>query len=298
MLAVGQLALVALDLAERQRMRPAAASKGRLRRRSVVFLGGVILVYGALQFGGLALVPNAAELLEFAQYGIGNLVVAADNGNEVTATFVILAGIGGFYFTGLCDYLFHRFASHSRLLWFSHENHHLTTDISAYMPGLCVRPFAVIAVFPTTAMAIFSVQLMLALVGRQGWDMMPVLSAVVLVHAAVLGITHSAFMRRQWWLHGLLKPLGVTTPQEHWLHHSADLECNYGNFTTLWDRVFGTYIDPQSIRFQQHRAGLDYDQDFLGTLTLGTVKLSETLRRRFQLAEFCYLTQPVKGSSA
>jgi len=283
----GQLVLLALDLGERYRTRHCRAYG--LRPGTLLFLAATILVYGGLQFGGLALVPNAEQVLVSSQAFVTGLLGPA-RGAGLDASVIVLVGIASFYFAGLCGYLFHRFVSHSRPMWFSHENHHLTKDVSVYMPGLCVRPFAVVIVFPTTAVTILSVQLALGASGYNDWDMMPVLYSIVLVQTSILGITHSAFLRRCWWLHDMLRPLGITTPQEHWLHHTADLECNYGNFTTLWDRVFGTYVDPRGVNIDEHRAGLAYDQDFLGAITLGKLKLSASARRRFQLDNFCYFS--------
>ena len=40
------------------------------------------------------------------------------------------------------------------------------------------------------------------------------------------------------------------SPSCHWLHHSSNPEhynCNYGATYTLWDRVFGTYLDERHI---------------------------------------------------
>ena len=84
------------------------------------------------------------------------------------------------------------------------------------------------------------------------------------------------------------KWLALTTPQEHLLHHTIDVQGNYGNFTVLWDRVFRTYLDPTRSEHQNH-LGLAYDQDFVGTLTAGRVKLPTSLRRRFQVDRFCNL---------
>ncbi|MBT8090764.1 MAG: sterol desaturase family protein [Gammaproteobacteria bacterium] len=285
-LVIGQLLLLALDLGERYRTRHTRTRK--LRPAALLFLMGTIIVYGAMQFGGLALVPNAEQVLLTSQAFIDD-ALGHRSSEGLDMWGVVLVGVASFYFAGLCDYLFHRFVSHSRPMWFSHENHHLTTDVSVYMPGLSVRPFAVIVVFPTMVITIFSVQLALGLSGRNGWDLMPVLYSIVIVQTSILGITHSAFLRRCWWLHDMLHPVGIATPQEHWLHHTADLECNYGNFITLWDRVFGTYVDPRSVNFSAHRAGLAYDQDFLGAITLGKLKLPEKMRRRFQLENFCYV---------
>ena len=289
LLVVGQLALVVLDIVERARSPRRGESPGLLRPASISFLVGVIVVYAGLQFGGVALAPSLEELVGLSQRAVGALLSNADHGQGIGWAVAVLTGVGGFYLAGLCDYLFHRFASHSRPLWFTHENHHLTTDVSAFMPGLCVRPFAVVAVLPTAAVAIFVVQLILGLAGHNAWAMMPMLYAVALAQATILGMTHSACLRRCEWLRRLLRPLGITTAQEHWLHHVSDLDCNYGNFVIVWDRVFGTYVDPRAIDIRKHRAGLGYDQDFLGTLTFGRIKLSESLRRRYQLGRFCHL---------
>lgn len=283
----GQLALLALDVRERYLTRHGRSD--RLKSASVFFLGLTIVVYGGLQFGGMALVPSAQELLVASQAFVREFLGLRGNSPGLVPWAIVLVGVASFYFIGLCDYLFHRFVSHSRPMWFSHENHHLTTDVSAYMPGLCVRPFAVIAVFPTLAISIFLVQFVLGFAGHTHWDMMPLLYTVALGQVSILGITHSAFLRRCWWLHDVFRPFGIATPQEHWLHHTSDLECNYGNFITLWDRVFGTYVDPRRIDLSEHRAGLSYDQDFLGALTFGKLKLSNGMRKRFQLEKFCHL---------
>ena len=284
----GQLTLIGLDL----RMRFWGGNRyydtDRLPQ-SVLLLCLTIIVYGSLQFGGLALVPNAGELLVTSQDFVrDHIATSGDRGLMSTAGLAVL-GIVSFYLAGLCDYLFHRYVSHSRLLWFTHENHHLPTDVSAFMPGMCVRPFAVVVVVPTAAVIIFSTQTVVGLMGYAATDLMPLLYGVILVQTSILGITHSCFLRRQWWLHRLLKPLGITTPQEHWLHHTSDLECNYGNFITLWDRVFGTYVDPVTVSSGEHRAGLAYDQDFLGAITAGNLKLSNRVRRYFGVKQFCYL---------
>ena len=67
------------------------------------------------------------------------------------------------------------------------------------------------------------------------------------------------------------------------------LQGNYGNFTSCWDRVFGTYLDPETIPLSQYRPGLDYDQDYLGTLTFGKLKFSARMRHYFQMQRFSLL---------
>jgi sterol desaturase/sphingolipid hydroxylase (fatty acid hydroxylase superfamily) len=292
----GQLTLIGLDLRVRFWGPDKYYETDRLPR-SVLFLFVTVMVYGALQFGGLALAPSAQELLVASQGLVREHLAASTERGSMTAPGLVVLGIVSFYFVGLCDYLFHRYASHSRLLWFTHENHHLPTDVSTFMPGMCVRPFAVVVVIPTTAVAIITVQTAVGILGYAASDLMPLLYGVVLAQTSILGISHSCFLRRQWWLHRWLKPLGITTPQEHWLHHTSDLECNYGNFITLWDRVFKTYVDPVTVTTAQHRAGLDYDQDFLGAITAGKLKLPDRLRRYFGVERYCYLDPVLRADS-
>lgn len=75
----------------------------------------------------------------------------------------------------------------------------------------------------------------------------------------------------------------------HVLHHTVASKGNYGNSTTSWDRLFGTYLAPFLPQHQGHGLGLPYDQDSLGTLTFRRWKLPERWRRRLQVARYCNL---------
>jgi len=284
--------LFALDLFERIHLRSRDPGTEPLRLKSLLFLGCVIGTYGLIQFAGLALVPNFEELVEKSQFIISQYFSPTEQDYQISLMAIVSFGILGYYFAGLCDYLFHRFISHSKAAWITHEYHHLPTDISVYMPGFCVRPFLVFSVFPTSFMAIFCTQLGLALAGYGQWDMMPLVYVVVLMQTGIGSMSHSAFLRRCNWVHKLFKPLGILSPQEHWFHHASDLKGNYGNFVTVWDRVFGTYIDPEHTTQNSRRAGLPYDQDFLGALNRGRLKLPPKVRKAFQLDRFCYLDPP------
>jgi sterol desaturase/sphingolipid hydroxylase (fatty acid hydroxylase superfamily) len=250
----------------------------------------IILVFFLFQYGGLALVPKTDELLADVREYFGRRLELplAEQAMEWQALAAV--SVFSFFIAGLWDYLLHRFFSHSHWFWFTHENHHLPNQVFVTMPGVSARPFAVVAIFPVMVATVVSTYAALALFGWPLWDLAP-LKIVLLFHAVVLTSTHSSFLRRFWWIHHVMKWMALTSPQEHVLHHSVDLKGNYGNFTTLWDRLFGTYLDPTLEKNQGHRLGLPYDQDFLGTLTLGKYKLPERVRRRFQVARYCNLTQ-------
>ncbi len=119
---------------------------------------------------------------------------------------------------------------HVRALWPIHATHHADEA----MNWLSVRrkhPFG-------EALSLMSDWLLAFLLGLPFWAM------------AV------AFLLRGWWgyfIHAdvpwTLGPLGkvLMSPAAHRLHHIRDeqlMGTNYGNTVTLWDKLFGTYLDP------------------------------------------------------
>jgi sterol desaturase/sphingolipid hydroxylase (fatty acid hydroxylase superfamily) len=258
--------------------RPSGAAMG--------FLSVVLVVYGAIQLGGLSLVPSTERMMAAARSAVSEWLGRPASGEPVRGGWLTVLVIVLFYVAGLWDYLLHRFLSHSRRFFFTHEYHHLPSQVNVIMPGLAVRPFVVVTAFPATAATVFSAYGILLVLGLPMWDLSP-LKVLLLIQAALLAASHSCFLRRWWWIHRGMKWLGLTTPQEHLLHHTVDLQGNYGNFTVLWDRLFGTYLDPTRSEYQNRALGLPYDQDFLGTLMLGRWKLSASLRQRFEVWRFC-----------
>ncbi len=191
-----------------------------------------------------------------------------------------------FFVAGFWDYLVHRCLSHSRWLWFTHEYHHLPRQIFTAMPGILVRPFAAIPALLTVTATSITMYALLSVFGMPLWNLSPLLPVVGVI-AIVLTASHSSCLRRWPIVHHVMKWLGLTTPHEHVLHHTHEMDGNFGNFTTVWDRLFGTYQQPFREEYRQRALGLAYDQDFLGTLTFGRWKLPTALRARFQIGRYC-----------
>ena len=294
LLAIGiQGAFVLLDLLEWHRGRDRRDATPPEGVGAWLFLLALIGVFFALQYGGYSLVPRTRDLLVTMRAGVARWFNLNLTDAPMDVRAALFVSVAAFYISGLWDYLLHRFFSHSRWFFFTHEYHHLPRQVSCLMPGIAGRPFAVFAVFPTAAASIVTVYALLALCGLPLWD----LSALKVLFLAILAVqvaSHSSFMRGQSWVHHALRWLAITSPQEHVLHHTVDLCGNYGNFTSLWDRLFGTYLDPRLPRHHGHACGLSYDQDFLGTITLGKLKLPPAWRRRFQVARFCNITEDRK----
>ena len=297
--AVVQGAFIAADALTLSREARAGAQPA-LRGLGVValgFLAGVWVVYFVIQTTLAALTPSVEATVAALATAFG--VVAGPAGAGPPALALLLAVT--FLAVGFWDYLLHRFLLHGRggWFWFLHENHHLPTVVANGIPGISVRPFVAVTTFLTsvgTAATMLAVMLATGTTGVLA-EYLRWLPALVVVLTCVGSASHSAFLRTQPWVHRLLRPLFVTTPQEHVLHHATGLRGNYGNFTSFWDRVFGTYLRPAESGAPVPRLGLPYDQDFLGTLTAGRWKLPSSVRERCRLDAFCHLNPRLDGAS-
>lgn len=277
-----QVLFLGLDLADRHATRAARYNGERLRPASFAFLLAVIAVFLGIQLAGFALVPAVDGLVTWVRTHVAHRTgpVPPPEGWRLALVAAAL-----FYLAGFVDYAWHRWFSHHRWFWFTHESHHLPTQVFVGMPGLGVRPFAVLTVVPLVAFTAALTYGALRLAGLPMWDW-TVFQIPLLISSTLLVTSHSSFMRRGWLAHDVLRRIALTTPQEHALHHTTDLQGNYGNFTTIWDRLFGTYLDPRRAEHQDKRYGVAYDQDFLGTVTVGALKLPSSWRRRFQLDRY------------
>ncbi len=139
--------------------------------------------------------------------------------------FYVLADFG--------SYWLHRLM-HSRYLWRIHKWHHSPT----YMYWLA----GIRATFP-----------------QQVLFNLPVAVFWPLLHSApswfLLAVLAETFFRNDWmhmnvtWRSNLLEWVFVT-PRYHHIHHSDDpnhYTANLGSLLTIWDRMFGTYVDPEEL---------------------------------------------------
>lgn len=287
---------VALDLLDRHLTRHSRYDGESPKTETLLFLLAVLAIYALLQFGGLALVPAADQLLVQVRDAFSHWLGRPINPQPIDGIWLAVISVITFYLSGLWDYAIHRWFSHTRSFWFTHEYHHLPNQVFVAMPGLAVRPFVVVTSFPATFATVVSAYALLLFFGLPLWDLTP-LKILLLAHTFLLVGSHSSFLRRFWGLHHAMKWLALTTPQEHLLHHTVDLNGNYGNFTVLWDRVFGTYLDPTQAENQGHALGLAYDQDFLGAITLSHLKMPDWMRQRFQVERYCNIKAEAKAEA-
>src|SRR5215208_1408028 len=183
---------VALDLADRHATRDARSAGARLRPAALLFFLAVIAAFLVIQWAGLSLVPRVDALLEWIRVRAGGARPAAPSPHGWT---LALASVALFYLVGLYDYAWHRWFSHHRWFWFTHENHHLPSQVFVGMPGLAARPFAVVSVIPVVAAAGATLYLALRWLGRPMWDW-TVFQLPLLLSSAILTASHSSFLRR------------------------------------------------------------------------------------------------------
>ena len=278
-----QTALLVLDLRESRR----ESSKRRepIRRSAMVFLALILLLYFCLQLGGSRVLPGPDRILDSVRQ-ISLNWSGQDAATELSTITGLLAGVVLFYVAGFWDYLVHRVFSHSRLFWVTHEYHHLPRQVTVWMPGIFARPFAFVPTAMTTFATTVTFYAVLSLLRLPLWDLRPLLPVALMI-ALILTASHSAFLRRFAIVHRVMRCFFLTTPQEHLLHHRVDSRCNYGNFTTLWDRLLGTYENPEHADIHSLQLGLSYDQDFLGAVTLGRLRLTDQQRKKFQVSYYC-----------
>jgi sterol desaturase/sphingolipid hydroxylase (fatty acid hydroxylase superfamily) len=241
------------------------------------------IVYFAVQLALSSAVPDFHRLLAAITtlVGVDRAAKALAPGPIWMAALFAFAYVAG----TLYDYLVHRFVLH-RWMFVLHENHHLPAIVSNLMPGIAARPFVAIPNLLINAASALTLVVLIRVTGRPqligAFEQLAL--PLVLVFAFIACASHSSFLRRFDFVDALFRGLLIVTPREHLVHHAAHLEGNYGNFTMVWDRLFGTYLPPPETA---PALGLPYDQDFVGSLTAGFIKMSQPLRAYFSIDALC-----------
>jgi sterol desaturase/sphingolipid hydroxylase (fatty acid hydroxylase superfamily) len=149
---------------------------------------------------------------------------------------VILA----YFIKDLWYYIFHCLMHHNQYLWQTHIWHHSTQQLwwlaaqrtsftSRFLFQFGFLAFPILAIPPEV---MFYLGLLSAV--HENW-------------------THSNAKWRSWM--GILEWIFVT-PRYHSLHHTQVGAFNMGSYFTIFDRIFGTYIDPESVNPDEQIFGL------------------------------------------
>lgn len=286
---ITQVIFTVLDLAVLYRQKKTTGSfEWADYKESVLFIFGIWLVYLLVQTAGAGLLPGVNTFKDhFFQW----LQIPGEGDSRWTWKVTLML-LWSFHVIGFFDFATHRWILHKKYFWFFHEYHHLPKMVFNGMPGISVRPYAFLATLLTYVGSVYFIFLPLKyfLVPDEVRAFLEMaLPVLIFILALVLAVGHSLWLRQMNSVHSLLQVLLVATPHEHVLHHSNKLRCNYGNFVTIWDRLFGSYVDPMKMDFENEPLGLSYDQDHLGALCRGRLKFSRKHRERFRMKDIVCL---------
>jgi len=150
-----------------------------------------------------------------------------------------------FLLVDLLNYTFHRLSHGIPALWRLHAIHHSDEHVTA-LTGQLHHPLELVVSY------VFLLFLYVVLG-------MPVVAAIIygLVYAVENAFSHADVALPPWldrWLRWI-----IVTPDLHRTHHSRDMRegnSNFGQVLTIWDRLFGTYIDRPSLPEAELRMGL------------------------------------------
>lgn len=278
------------DLAYLWKINGAPSLKALLEKEgsSIEMLFFFWVLYFILQVSGVTLIPSIDQVtLDFHRW-LGLPFFGFPLSFKEGVVLVLLHG-WTYLAVSFWDYVTHRWVLHHPWFWLFHEYHHLPKVVFNGMPGISVRPF----VFVTTSLTYLGVlpclwiPLQWLVSERNASLFLQTLPMHSLILTIVLSAVHSPWLRTFRQFNRWLQKIGMTTPLEHTLHHSCRLDGNYGNFSCVWDHLFGTYIDPQNVSPEHEPLGLSYDQDFLGVLCRGMVKMPKKWRDKSQIHSFC-----------
>lgn len=153
--------------------------------------------------------------------------------------FIVLADFLG--------YFAHRLM-HSRFAWRFHAIHHSPTSVN-WLSGVRGTPIHYIVIVTPTLLANH-----LFMDGLGFWPAFGFIVFDILNQQFCHSNVHLKYAKQLEYL--------LVTPRMHFVHHHPMVkytDSNYGLYFTVWDRLFGTYVDADSVE-QKGLLGLDYQE--------------------------------------
>jgi sterol desaturase/sphingolipid hydroxylase (fatty acid hydroxylase superfamily) len=245
------LALTVIELIaprlERKEMRGALKSKRWFTNLSILVLSSIVL---RVAFPMAAV--GTAEWASSRSYGVF----------PVLGTHPVVAGVLSFIILDFAVWLEHVMSHKLGPLWRIHRMHH--ADI-----GFDV----------TTALRFHPLEIILSMLWKSAMIILlgvPVIA--VLIFEIVLNsaaMFNHANINLPLKFDRLLRNF-IVTPDMHRVHHSIamrETNSNYGFNLSIWDRLFGTYIDQPSVGHQDMQIGMDDWRDEEPTGLLWSLKI-------------------------
>lgn len=184
---------------------------------------------------GLILLDSILVRLIFPIGGVGLALLAQENGWGLFGLLGwsgVIAGILTFFALDFAVWGQHVASHKIPVFWRIHRVHHADSEVDA-TTALRFHPIEILLSFVWKGLVIVAL----------GGPVEAVLVFEIVLNAsAVFG---HANVRLPLWLDRLLR-LVIVTPDMHRVHHSVirrETDSNYGFYLSIWDRMFGTYVD-------------------------------------------------------
>ncbi|MCV0425636.1 MAG: sterol desaturase family protein [Roseibium sp.] len=215
--------------------------------------GGIFLIMALLEAGlprrnlkngrmkrwptnwGFILLDSLLVRLIFPIGGVGLALLAEERGWGLFGTLGWSGWIAGpvtFLVLDLAVWFQHLMSHKVPLFWRVHRVHHADSDVDA-TTALRFHPIEILLSFVWKGLVIFVL----------GGPVEAVLIFEIVLNAsAVFGHANVRIPAKLDWLLRLL----IVTPDMHRIHHSVirrETDSNYGFYLSIWDRLFGTYVE-------------------------------------------------------
>lgn len=184
---------------------------------------------------GIAIVDTVVMRILFPAAAVGAALWAEQGGFgllHVSGVPSPLAAIAAFVLLDFAIWLQHVASHKIPILWRVHKVHHADRDLDA-SSGIRFHPVEIV----------LSMIYKIGIVVLLGAPALAVFVFEVVLNASSL--FNHANLRIPLWLERKLRWV-IVTPDMHRVHHSVlnhETDSNYGFNLSIWDRVFGTYVD-------------------------------------------------------
>lgn len=164
--------------------------------------------------------------------------------NSFAYSIILICGI---LLQELIGYIRHRIIHTVEFFWDLHEFHHSATEMTIFSQFRIAPVESIFIDFLQIPFAVFFG----LMISKSLADGSSTVLIIYLVHS-VIGSIYTYYG------HSSLKivyprPISffLQSPSCHWLHHSANpkhFNCNFGATYTLWDKLFGTFLDESHLK--------------------------------------------------
>lgn len=238
--------------------------KDILIQLSILFISGLILwpweilqplrkiKYSTIVFQGFrdALITTLFTfIVVYSFLQLSNLVVFASiikvvNWIEIVSIPLWLRLTIAIFLRELNVYIFHWLMHNTKILWQTHKWHHSSDQ----MWWIYAQKASLMS------------QLLMKMTFL--WFPLLAIPPKVMLFMAIVFLFHAIFTHANVKWYSWMKVLEwfIYTPRLHLIHHFNNPQLggkNLGGLFTLFDRIFGTYVDPDTVDYNQEQFGLD-----------------------------------------